>query len=212
MSLAINLSNGFKPLSREAFNFHSWEDYLSSLKSAYRRRIKLLTASFETIRKRPIPCSQFDDKMYGQYIEVLRRSKGKLETLSFGFFQNLPPEFELTAFYHAEVLTGWMITVSFRKKLYFFLGGIDYTLNRQYHTYFNILAEIIKEGIEMKASVIDLGQTAEIPKIRLGGKPVEKSMLGYHSNPLIRQFLKMGRRLLEYPVKVNENHVFKEIL
>jgi hypothetical protein len=147
--------------------------------------------------------------MYSQYLEVLRRSKGKLEILTIGFFQHLPSEFHLAALYHAEVLTGWYITVSFREKLYFFLGGIDYKMNRLYNTYFNILTEIIKDGIEKKAAVIDLGQTAEIPKIRLGGKPDEKLMLGYHSNPWIRQFLKAGRRFLEYSVKVKENHVFK---
>jgi hypothetical protein len=140
--------------------FSSWDDYLGSLRAPYRRRIRLLSSSFGAIRKKQMACSGFDDKMYSQYLEVLRQSKGKLETLTMDFFKHLPPEFRLTALYHGESLTGWYITVSFREKLYFFLGGVDYTMNRQFNTYFNILTEIIKEGIEKRVSLIDLGQTA----------------------------------------------------
>ena len=190
--------------------FNSWDDYLGSLRAPYRRRIRLLSSSFLAVRKKQMACSCFDGQMYRQYLEVLKRSKGKLETLTIGFFQHLPPEFHLTALFYDEILIGWYITVSFRGKLYFFLGGLDYTRNRKFNTYFNILTEIVKEGIEKRATWIDLGQTAEIPKLRLGGKPVEKYMLGTHSNRFIRLCLKAGKNFLEYRFKWNENHVFKE--
>jgi hypothetical protein len=143
---------------------------------------------------------------------VLKRSKGKLETLSQEFFQNLPSNFNLTTFYHSDKLIGWYITTTFGEKFYFFLGGIDYTQNRQYNTYFNILLSVVKEGIENKVATIDLGQTAEIPKLRLGGILVEKSMLGYHSNRAMRMILKTGKSLLEYSTVVDEPHVFKSAL
>jgi hypothetical protein len=149
--------------------------------------------------------------MYRQYLDVLKRSKGKLETLTLDFFQHLPPEFHLTVLHQQDIPAGWFITVHFRGKHYFFLGGIDYAINRKFNTYFNILTEIIREGIEMGASVIDLGQTAEIPKLRTGGKLQEKFMLGTHSNPMFRFLLKAGKHILEYSAKFDDAHVFKEL-
>ena len=189
--------------------FGSWENYLHSLKASYRRRIIHLSRPFLAITTCRSTCERFDSGMYQQYHEVLNRSKGKLETLSQEFFQNLPSNFSLTTFYHFDKLIGWYITTIFGEKFYFFLGGIDYKQNRQYNTYFNILMSVVKDGIENKVSTIDLGQTAEIPKLRLGGILVEKSMLGYHSNRAMRMILKAGQSLLEYSTVVGESHVFK---
>jgi hypothetical protein len=192
-------------------SFRSWDDYLGSIRAPYRRRIRLLITSGGTLEKKQIPCASFSEKMYRQYLEVLKQSKGKLETLTMDFFQHLPPEFRLAVLHQQEIPAGWFITVHFREKHYFFLGGIDYAKNSTFNTYFNILTEIIREGIEMCASVIDLGQTAEIPKLRTGGKLHEKFMLGTHSNPVFRVLLKSGKRFLEYSAKYDDAHVFKEL-
>ena len=193
-----------------ANKFNSWEGYLQSLRANYRRWVIRLSRPFSGISEKQGSCLQFDDKMYLQYLEVLKRSKGKLETLSQRFFQNLPLNFNLTAYYNQEKLLGWYISVIYKEKYCFFLGGIDYALNKQFNTYFNILFGVLKEGIVKKAKIIDLGQTAEIPKIRLGGKVNEKFMLGYHSNFLLRNLLKARKGMLEYTVTVPEAHVFKK--
>jgi hypothetical protein len=190
-------------------HFYSWEHYLSSLRAPYRRRIRQISVPFMGVSVKKMMCAGFDEEMYGQYRNVLKRSNGKLETLTMGFFRNLPLCFDLTAFYKDGKLCGWYITTTYGDRFYFFLGGIDYQTNKQYHTYFNVLLAVLKDGIESKAQVIDLGQTAEIPKVRLGGIPVEKSMLAYHSNRIIRLLLDAGKSLLEYSVKVKETHVFK---
>jgi len=192
--------------------FQSWESYLNSLKANYRRRVLNLSRSFSEITVEKVTCDQFDGQMYKQYLDVLKRSKGKLETLSLEFFQNLLSNFNLTAYYYQKNLIGWYISATFKEKYYFFLGGIDYKMNKQFNTYFNILIGVLKEGIEKKASIIDLGQTAEIPKLRMGGKLVEKLLLGHHSNRLLRKFLKAGKGLLEYSANFNKTHVFKETI
>lgn len=192
-------------------HFHSWEDYVGTMKANYRRRIRQLSVPFSEIHKMQLACSHFDSIMYDQYRGVLKRSKGKLETLSLEFFQQLPSTFNLTAFYNSEKLIGWYISSSYKEKFYFFMGGVDYRVNRQFNTYFNILLNVVREGIEKGASIIDLGQTAEIPKLRLGGKLVEKTMGGYHSNRILRKFMEAGKSLLEYSAVLKETHVFKEI-
>jgi hypothetical protein len=192
-------------------NFGSWEDYLGAMRADYRRRVRQLSFPFSEIHRKQVPCSHFDNQMYDQYLGVLKRSKGKLEILSMEFFQKLPSNFNLTAFYRADKLIGWYISSILREKFYFFLGGVDYKVNHQFNTYFNILLSVVKEGIDKQALLIDLGQTAEIPKLRLGGQLVEKKMGGYHSNRIMRILLKAGKNLLEYSTVILETHVFKEI-
>jgi len=190
--------------------FQSWEAYMNSLRSNYRRRFLRFSEKFSGIRKSSGSCSRFDDQMYRQYIQVLKRSKGKLETLSPEFFINLPSEFRLTAYYHKDVLAGWYISIIYGEKFYFFLGGINYDLNEKFSTYFNLLLGVLREGVESQARYIDLGQTAEIPKMRLGGELHEKTMMACHSNRLMNGFLRAGRGLLEYSFFPEETHVIKE--
>jgi len=189
--------------------YKSWDEYQNSLRANYRRRILLVSQKFSGIKASNGSCSRFNDQMYLQYLQVLKRSKGKLETLSQAFFKNLPPDFRLTDYYYNDTLIGWYISVSFKDKYYFFFGGIDYTFNERFSTYFNILFGVLREGFENNADFIDLGQTAEIPKMRLGGTLVEKTMMAYHSNSIMRKMLKAGKSLLEYSVNVEEMHVIK---
>ena len=192
--------------------FPSWESYVHSLRADYRRRYMLLSSSFSGISKKRDSCSQFDNNMYRQYLEVLKHSKGKLETLSKNFFSNLPSSFSLTAYYDRDTLIGWYISTEYKSKFYFFMGGIDYDKNRQFNTYLNILFGVLKEGIEKKASLIDLGQTAEISKTRLGGKVVEKFMIGHHSNWILYKLLKAGKSMMEYSTIVPETNVTRKDL
>jgi hypothetical protein len=190
--------------------FETWENYTHLLRSDYRRRIKRLTRSFSGIKIIRGTCAEFNEHMYDLYLAVLKRSKGKLETLSMEFFQKLPSTFQLTTCNDQGKVIGWFITAIYGKKTYFFMGGIDYTQNEQHQTYLNILNEILREAIERKTSCLDLGQTAEIPKTRMGGKIMEKYMLGYHSNRVMRKLLAAAKSLLEYTTVVQEVHVFKE--
>ena len=189
--------------------FSSYADYLSNIRTHYRRRLLHISKAFTGVEKRQMPCKNFTSEMHAQYLEVLKRSKGKLETLSLEFFQQLPPKFILTAFTFNARLLGWKITLLFGGKYYFFLGGIDYNVNLKFNTYFNLLLEVLKEGIENKVAAIDFGQTAEVPKMRMGCTPVEKTMLAHHSNPLLLMLLKVGKSALEYSTLIEETHVFK---
>lgn len=188
--------------------FTSLENYLQSIKSNYRRRFLKLSLPFSEVKIKRGRCSNFNKEMHTQYLDVLKHSKGKLETLSHDFFVYLPSNFYLTEYYHQQKLIGWYITTMYFDKFYFFLGGIDYKLNNKFNTYFNILLGVLKDGIKKKARIIDFGQTAEIPKTRLGGKLVEKYMIGSHSNILMRKLLKGGKTFLEYNTKVPKTNVF----
>ncbi len=191
-------------------HFIDWQDYISSLRSNYRRRMIQINHPNQALRFEKKHCSEFTETMYRQYLEVYQRSSGKLEKLSCDFFKYLPDDFLLTVCFKNENVIGWNISLSSQNTHYFFLGGIDYRSNKTYNTYLKLLSSIIKDGIEKKSAIIELGQTAEIPKMRMAGKPIPRYMEAHHSNSIFNKLLKLGGSLLEYKRKLENSHPLKE--
>ncbi len=191
-------------------NHNAWDEYLTSLRSDYRRRMKKINRKFEGVTEVVTDCSVFTQQHYGLYLQVYKRSKSKVEKLSFDFFKNLPPEYKLTTYYAEETPLCWHITIEDGEVLWFFFGGTDYSLNAQYHAYFNNIANLVKHAINKGFKVIDLGQTAEVPKTRLGGVPRELYLFIYHRNKLLNFLLRKGAALLQYNRKIPATNVFNQ--
>jgi hypothetical protein len=189
--------------------FESWQDYVSALRSDYRRRIVRVLADASGFETRRSSCRAFTDEMHALYLNVFSRSEGKLERLDASFFRNLPASFCLSTYAAGGMVRGWTITAKDADRCYFFLGGQDYA-HAPKTLYLVKLLDVIKAGIGSAASTIDLGQSAEIPKMRLGGRVREKYMLGYHNRPIPRLLLRAGMGALSYRKKFPDTHVFKE--
>ncbi|MCB0629709.1 MAG: GNAT family N-acetyltransferase [Saprospiraceae bacterium] len=190
--------------------FSTWSDYLEGLRTHYRRRLKRIWQKAKSLQIEQLSCRDFTREMHELYLQVYRQSKDKLEKLDQAFFQHLPSNFKLIVARKADQLLGWVITLEDNDQYYFFLGGIDYRLNRTYNTYFLLLTTIIKDGIEQGADLIDLGQTAEIPKMRLGGYREKRYLEGRHRHPLVQRLLQAGQSWLVYQREVPETHVLKQ--
>jgi hypothetical protein len=139
----------------------------------------------------------------------MQRTPSKLEVLSPDFFRNLPTPFTLTSCYLQGKLACWHTTCSDGDTLYFFFGGHDYALLQNHHVYFNNLFSILAQAIEGGYNYIDLGQTAEIAKMKAGGTMMYKEMFFYHRNPLVRLLLKLARPLITYHLPTLQLHPFK---
>jgi len=189
--------------------FTNWHDYLNALRAPYRRRLLHIRQKEKDLDLKKLKCDAFTLEMYQLYLEVFNRSNDKLEKLNMEFFKNLPPSFSLTACYFQEKLLGWNISLHSGDTFCFFMGGIEYEMNKTYNTYFLLLTNLVKEGIEKNANFIDLGQTAEIPKMRLGGKISERYMEARHSNRVFNGLLKLFSPLLEYNKKLETGNVLK---
>ena len=192
--------------------FPDWDHYILSLRSDYRRRLLRILNPNQDLTLETLPCREFSPEMYDQYLEVYNRSDAKLEKLTFDFLANLPELFRLTICRNGNEIIGWCITLFYEKVMYFFLGGINYRMNTDYNTYLLLLAHIIRRGIEMGATEIDLGQTAEIPKMRLGGIPERRFMKAHHNNLLMNNLIRIGQGMLSYKRDLPEAHVFKKVL
>jgi len=188
--------------------FASWEEYCAALRSNYRRRLRQVQADAAGFEMRRVPCSQYTDEMHALYLEVYKRSKGKLERLTASFFRGLPGSFCLSTYTTGGTVRGWTITLREGDRFHFFLGGQDYSHSPQ-RLYLLKLLDVVKAGVESGATAIDLGQSAEIPKMRLGGEPQEKIMLAYHTSPVPRAMLRAGMGMLSYHEHFPDTYVFK---
>lgn len=185
----------------------SWDDYKQSLRSTYRRRLYRIRGKFQGIRIEKTPCAQFTTAHHRLYLAIMKQTPNKLETLSETFFQHLPEAFQLTTYFDQEQMLCWHITCQEQERFYFFFGGHDYAQLEQYQVYFNNLFGVLEGAIAQKCTYLDLGQTAEIPKMRLGGNLIPKQVILYHRSALVRWLLQKLRRFIEYreqfpPVRV----------
>ena len=187
----------------------SWCEYLASLRADYRRRVKMIMGRSRDLEIRSSSCEGFSREHYDLYLQVWERSDAKLEKLTSEFFRNLPAEFRMITAYHEDRLSGWSITLATPDGLDFFLGGIAYDRNREQAIYLRLLLEVVRMGIGLGAPRIDLGQTAEIPKMRLGAVLNSLHMGASHSNPFFRFLLHRASGFLEYRRQVPEHHVFE---
>lgn len=191
--------------------FESWTNYLSDLRSSYRRRANHILHSFNGIKEISTNCSAFTTAHYDLYLQIMKHTKEKLETLSFGFFKNLPCCFQLTSYFDKGQLVCWHITCTDREKLFFFFGGHNYKLLDNYQSYFNNLFGIVRKFINEGYQKLDLGQTAEIAKMKTGGQMESRAMFLYHHNLFIRFLLRCFKSFMTYHLPKLEVHPFRKM-
>ncbi|MDR0469160.1 MAG: GNAT family N-acetyltransferase [Peptococcaceae bacterium] len=146
--------------------FSSFEEYERSLRSGYRRRIHIADAKGADLRLARIPPEDYSDETHTLYLNVYRRSKYPLEELRKEFFRTL--DAEIYVFYHGGVQAAFFCIKEYQESLHFVFGGMDYALRDRFDLYYNMLIAIIRIGISRGCHTIDLGQTAEDTKCRLG--------------------------------------------
>lgn len=191
--------------------FDSWPHYMSTLRSSYRRRAHHILNSFLHVKEVSTKCDVFTTAHYDLYLQIMKHTKEKLETLTFDFFKNLPGGFELTSYYNKELLICWHITCADQEKLFFFFGGHSYKLLDDYQSYFNNLFGIVRKFVKEGYQKLDLGQTAEIAKMKTGAQMEPRAMFLYHHNLFIRLLLRCFKPFITYHPPKLEVHPFKEI-
>lgn len=186
-----------------------WESYLQSLRHPYRRRILKALGKTQNIRSQSESCNAFTNDHYNQYLQVIHRSKTKLEVMGMKFFKNLPDTFKLDSFYDQEKLLYWHITAEDQNNYYFLFGGLDYELRDVYDSFTNNLIAILKRGINRQYNLINLGQTAETSKARFGTMREPKKMFLYHKSRLARFVFQMLSKQLSHSPEIHKHHVFR---
>ncbi len=187
----------------------SFDEYLDSLRSPYRRRYRQAIRKGELLEFRILGDNRdFSDDHYALYEQVYAKSRIRVEKLSVEYFRS--PNFVVMECRYAGKPVGFTQLIENGNELVFAFIGIDYAYNEKLDTYVNILLKIVEYAVSRGFSRIDLGQTADEAKLRLGGKYSHLYVLLRHSNPVVNTFLKSIVKLIEYKPLKRNFRVFKE--
>ena len=185
--------------------FSSVDEYLTSLRSGYRRRINIAINNCKDIEIKEINDNSID--VYDLYLNTYNKSNYKLEKLEKGFFEKI--EAQKLVFLKNNKPVGFVLIKQDKDKLIFMLCGMDY----QYDTtdlYYYMLFNIIKFAIDHNSKIIDFGQTSEETKMKFGALLEKKYFYAHHTNPILNYIVNLGKNLLEYKYDFPEYRVFKE--
>jgi hypothetical protein len=190
-------------------HFADYNSYLNKLRYPYRRRSNNHEKKFKEVKSIESSCFEFGPDHHKLYLEIMKKSKTKLEVLSLEFFKNLPDNFILTTHYIKTTMLAWQVCTKDKEKLYFMFGGMDYTYRDSYNSYFNNLLSVLKYAIRNNYSEVDFGQTSELAKLRLGGYLSERRMFIYHRNKLLNTIFYILKPIIQYKGGDKVTNVFK---
>jgi len=215
LKILLNGNSGFKnpgkTLSTFVFEnrFVSFKDYLDSLRSSYRRRLKKALSKRELIKINKFDRKDFNGNHYKLYLSIMNRTKNPLEILPIEFFANY--EAELYEFISKDTneIIGFIQLKEMKDRLCFLFGGFKQEDNEPYDLYYNMLLKIVETGIEKKVRVIEFGQTAEESKLKIGCVEVPRYLYVHHSNPVVNWVIQILLPLFSYKPYQIKHHVFK---
>jgi len=216
LKIILNSDQGFEnggmTLSSFIFynKFENFNDYINSLRSQYRRRLKIALNHREKLSIKKINRKDFNKKHYELYISIMNRAENPLEILPINFFQEYEAEIYEFLDIDTKKILGFIQVKEINKKLLFLFGGFKKEDNREYDLYYNMLLKIVEIGIEKNIKVIEFGQTAEESKLKIGCKEKKKYLYIHHSNLLINKFIQMLVPFFSYKPYTIKHNVFKE--
>ena len=204
-------------------NHTSLAGYVNSLRSPYRRRIRLalkrcgeIEILHEEITKEKNEIPEHD--LYPLYLNTYNKSEYKLECLTKEFFDKC--EGHRIVFLKEEKPVGFVLLHEDGEKLSFLFCGMDYetfkengnekTTLTNADLYFCMLLRIVEYAIERKCKTIDFGQTSELTKMKFGAHLEKRYFYAQHTNPFLNLFAILGKGLLEYKYNFPDFNVFRE--
>lgn len=187
----------------------TFDEYLKSMRSGYRRRINQALKKGNDIEYEFLESNKdFTDEMYQLYEQVFNHSQYSLEKLTADFFRN---DISKTLLLKINGKTEAFIQIIEDIKndmLIFEFCGYNYEIAHTYDIYHNMLIRITQYAIEHNFKYIQLGQTAYDAKLKFGANIYNNYFLLAHSNRLINWIIKKKVHWLEYKVQEYDFNVF----
>lgn len=189
--------------------FKSFEEYMNSLRSGYRRRYKKALSKSSSLKIEFLDDnSLFSEEMYECYLQVYNKSHIRVEKLPISFFRG--KYFKIFTLRNSEKVVGFGQMIENGSELIFEFVGVDYQYNDCYDTYHRILLEILRYGIEHNFKTIDFGQTADESKLKLGSEYTLLYAYLHHTNPILNFINSKLAKYIEYRPIETQYNVFKE--
>jgi hypothetical protein len=172
----------------------SYDDYLASLTSKYRKQAKQIDkevvaagCSLEEIKSDDIARSA--EELHALYVQTHKNARLRLVTLPVAFLptlaERLGDDMLFTVLRRDKTLLGFVTTVRDGETAVGYYIGFDRKANAEFPIYFRLLQSVIGHAITFGCKRLSLGRTALEPKARLGAHPDPLRIWIRHRIPML---------------------------
>jgi predicted N-acyltransferase len=159
--------------------FKDLEDYSASLKTHYRRQVRVAASKLAAngvavriLKGGAELCEIYTPEVHALYDAMVDRSDFKVDRLPFRFFhelaRRLADHVEVIVLSQHRRIVGFGWAVHDASTYHLMLVGIDDALKRELELYFNLLYTSLDRGLRKGVQRIEIGQTGDFFKSKLG--------------------------------------------
>lgn len=172
----------------------SYDDYLASLNSKYRKQSKQIdkevAAAGCTVEEINIDeISRNAEQLHALYLQTHKNARLRLVTLPVDFLPTLAKQLgndmRFTVLKKDGSLLGFVTTVKDGDTAVGYYIGFDRKANAEFPIYFRLLQSVIGHAISLGCKRLSLGRTALEPKARLGARPEPMRVWIRHRIPML---------------------------
>ncbi|HEX5965470.1 MAG TPA: GNAT family N-acetyltransferase [Pyrinomonadaceae bacterium] len=172
----------------------TYDDYLASLTSKYRKQSKQIEKEVEaagcTVTEiKSDEIARDAEKLHALYLQTHKNARLRLVTLPVSFLPTLAHELgddmRFTVLKRGETLLGFVTTVKDGQTAVGYYIGFDRPANADIPIYFRLLQAVIGHAISLGCKRLSLGRTALEPKARLGARPDPMRVWIRHRIPML---------------------------
>ena len=172
----------------------SYDDYLASLTSRYRKQAKQIEKEVasaggvvEEIKSDQI--ARDAEQLHALYLQTHKNARLRLVTLPVTFLPTLADrlgdDMRFTILKRGDELLGFVTTVKDGDTAVGYYIGFDRKANAEIPIYFRLLQSVVGHAIDLGCKQLSLGRTALEPKARLGARPDPMRIWIRHRIPML---------------------------
>lgn len=172
--------------------WRSFEDYLASLTSKYRKTAKQIDKEVEAAGcsvEELSDVGQQAEAIHELYMQTHLHAKFRPVTLPVAFIptlaERLGNDLRCTVIKRDEQLLGFVTTVRDGETAVGYNIGFDRKANADFPIYFRLLNAVVDDAIKFGCRRLSLGRTALEPKARLGARPEPMRVWIRHRIPML---------------------------
>jgi Acetyltransferase (GNAT) domain len=199
--------------------WRTYEDYLASLTSRYRKQAKDIAKQVAAagcqveLLDGPEEVARHAESLYALYLQTHHNARVRLVTLSPKFLPTLAAQLgkdmRCTILRKGDQLLGFVTTVRDRETAVGYYIGFDRKANADVPIYFRLLQAVVDDAIQFGSKSLSLGRTALEPKARLGARPEPFRIWIRHRIPLLNVLVRGLLHTISHHDEAPERNPFK---
>lgn len=199
-------------------NWHTFHDYLASLKTKFRVKARKAFQLSETIKTQNVTPNTIEEqlpKMTDLYAKVTGKATFNLTDFNLDTYKDLQntlgENYILKTYWLGAKMVGFTSAAIHKNTLDAHFVGIDYALNKQYAIYQRMLYDYIETAISKNLKTINFGRTASEIKSSVGAKPQDLTMYLRHKKGTKNKILKLFLQRVQ-PTPFQQKNPFKNTI